>query len=65
MKIKIEFCEFWFKTKDGATFYKAHFRIDNERTAFVPIKRLVEAGTEVVLKVSRDKTGRATLSVAS
>lgn len=63
MKIKVEFCEFWFKSKDGKTFYKVHFRLDADRTAYVPSDRVYAAGDEIMLAVGRDKDGRAKVQI--
>lgn len=61
LKVKIMFCEFWFKDKNGRAWYKAHFMLDSVQTAWVPCGDNLPSGTEITLSIGRDKEGRATL----
>lgn len=62
MKIKIMFMESWFKAKDGTQWYKAHFQLTQDLTAWVPVSKKLDAGSELTLRISRDKEGRAKIS---
>lgn len=58
MKIKVEFCEYWFRTKDGNTVYKIHFKLSDDVTAYVASTQKYLAGDEIILTLSRDNDGR-------
>lgn len=64
MKIKVSFCEFWFKDKKGNSWFKVHFYLDSEKTAYVPSSRKYSVGEEIVLSVGRDNDGRAKVVIA-
>lgn len=63
MKTKAIFCEFWFK-KDDKTWYKVHFQLSADRTAFVPSDHPVNVGDDIVLALGRDKDGRCKVTLA-
>lgn len=65
MKVKIEFCDYWFKTQDGKTMYKLYFHLNDDVTVYVPCDHQVSAGSEVILRLTRGKDGRCAVSVAS
>lgn len=66
MKVTVLFSEFGFLAKDAkkTVWYKCHFEIGNNKTAwfYSPIK--YNYGDSAVLTVGRDKDGRAKVCLA-
>lgn len=58
MKVKVQFMEFWFRTKDGKPVYRCHYQFNEEETSWVPSTKKYNYGDEIVLGLGRDKDGR-------
>lgn len=64
MKVTVLFSEYGFKTKDGQVWYKCHFQIRDNVTAWFYSPKNFAYGDQAVLTLGRDKDGRVKVTLS-